>query len=130
MRPPSTGRPVDDRTVPEGPQDPPSLRIEIWSGETATTVRLFGELEDDSAGAVDELLRRLLGERDERGVVVDLRGLTFIDSAGIEALVAVQEASRDSARSYGVIRGPRLIQRLLRLAGADQRLTFVSEAGR
>ncbi len=70
---------------------------------------------DDLQAAVDAAA----GETEQ--VVLDLREVTFIDSAGLRLVL---QNSRAIA-SFGVVRGPREVQRVFDLVGLDDRLTML-----
>jgi len=76
---------------------------------------LDGELDLANAGKVDQELRRV--EATDAGVIlVDLAGLSFIDSTGIRVLITAAARSRHDSRL--VIECPNaLVLRVLRLAG-------------
>ncbi len=56
-------------------------------------------------------------------LVLDLREVTFIDSAGLRLVL---ETSRKAAR-FSVVRGPREVQRVFGLVGLDERLEMLDE---
>ena len=75
-------------------------------------VRLEGELDLASAYAFD---RRLLDVEQTRPrmIVVDLGGLTMLDSAGLARLVSAQRRARRGGWKLVLLRGGRAIQRVL-----------------
>ena len=81
-------------------------------------LRLAGDLDLGTAAALDEQLIRA-EESDATQIVLDLRGLDFIDSTGLQAvLTAVRRSQRDSNR-LGLLRGTGEVARLLELTGID-----------
>lgn len=75
-------------------------------------VTLEGELDIASAYAFDR--RLLVLEQDRpRLIVVDLRGLTMLDSAGLARLVSAQRRARRGGWKLVLVRGGRAIQRVL-----------------
>jgi anti-anti-sigma factor len=66
-------------------------------GDGALRVALHGELDLATAGR----LQAALDGADRRPVVVDLRGLTFMDSTGVRTLL---QASEDAARTGSDLR--------------------------
>ena len=54
-------------------------------------------------------------------VVLDLRAVTFIDSAGLRLVLHNSRAIAD----FTVVRGPREVQRVFDLVGLDGRLTML-----
>jgi anti-anti-sigma factor len=79
-----------------------------------TRVTLEGELDLASAYALD---RRLLAieQAHPRLIVVDLRGLTMLDSAGLARLVSAQRRARRGGWKLVLVRGGRAIQRVLQM---------------
>lgn len=75
-------------------------------------VALAGELDLGNAYAFD---RRLLVVEQSRPsmIVVDLRGLTMLDSAGLARLVSAQRRARRGGWKLVLVRGSRAIQRAL-----------------
>ena len=77
-------------------------------------VTLEGELDLGSAYAFD---RRLLAieQTQPKMIVVDLRGLTMLDSAGLGRLVSAQRRARRGGWKLVLVRGGRAIQRVLQM---------------
>jgi len=89
--------------------------FEIAVGETDDTraVLLRGEL--DIAG-VPELVDALTGLSGAR-VVVDLSGISFIDSSGAAALVRAQQQAAADDRSLSLVRPSPSVSRVFELLG-------------
>jgi anti-anti-sigma factor len=60
---------------------------------------------------------------DAEHLVLDLREVTFIDSAGLRLVL---ETSRKAGR-FSVVRGPREVQRVFGLVGLEERLDMLDE---
>jgi anti-sigma B factor antagonist len=58
-------------------------------------------------------------------IVLDLRGLEFMDSTGLHALLRIANSSHDSGRRFALIRGPDQVHRLFELTGLAETLTIV-----
>ena len=91
------------------------MTFEVIDDEVRPRVRrlaLAGELDLASAYAFD---RRLLGVEQEKPdlIVIDLRGLTMLDSAGLGRLVSAQRRARRGGWKLVLVRGGRAIQRVL-----------------
>ena len=87
------------------------------------TIRLRGEFD---LGGVDRFTRAVeaaMADRPEH-VILDLRGLTFIDSSGLTAIMGLRSLLRKTTLT--VMRGPDSVQRVFEYTGLDSRLTFVS----
>jgi anti-sigma B factor antagonist len=89
------------------------------SAETEpTVVVLAGELDLADAPAVSAQLH---AAADANGrVVVDLHGVTFIDSTAIGALVGVQRALKERGGAMVLRRPSRAVARLLELTALDR----------
>jgi anti-anti-sigma factor len=89
-------------------------------------LRLTGEF--DMAG-VDSFERQLERGRapEQRTLVLDLRGLRFIDSSGLRAVVIADQQARDAGRRCVVVRGPERVSRVLELTGVAERLEIVED---
>ena len=89
-------------------------------------VTLTGELDLSTAYAFD---RRLLAI--EQGqpalIVVDLRGLTMLDSAGLARIVSAQRRARRGGWRLVLVRGGRAIQRVLQTTRLDELLEVTSD---
>ena len=92
-------------------------------GADAAWIRVAGELDLTTR---ERFARTLAGAQSGAHlVVVDLRGLTFMDSAGVHAILAADGRARHGRRRLMVIPGPAQVRRLLALTGADQRLELL-----
>jgi anti-anti-sigma factor len=58
-------------------------------------------------------------------VIVDLRGLEFIDSSGIALVLDLAKAAREHNTELVFVRGPHAVQRVLAVSGIDDALTFI-----
>jgi len=100
----------------------PSLTIdERWdAGVAIATVR--GEIDIDTVGALSEHLGHLAGKNPQR-LVIDLAGVSFIDSSGLGGFVRIRKALPPGCPV--VIRSPqRRVRQLFRITGLDSVITF------
>jgi anti-anti-sigma factor len=86
-------------------------------------IRLFGELDLASAGAVERELERAEAT-DAESIVLDLSGLTFMDSTGVRLLATANARSRADANRLTLRRGPAAVQRVLELTAVADLLPF------
>jgi anti-sigma B factor antagonist len=94
---------------------PGRLAVVVDAQGGRRTVRLAGDLDLETAGEVRWLLPRVSGD----SVVVDLSRLSFIDAAGISALLHGRHHVEASGRRC-TLRGARgLVRRVFDLAGLD-----------
>jgi len=101
------------------------LTIEPLAGG-AVCVALRGELDLEHAYTFDEELRRV--ERDRpHCLVLDLRGLSFLDSCGLARLLAARKRARRDRRRLLLVRGGAAVQRLLALTAVSEHFETVAE---
>ena len=85
---------------------------------------LDGEL--DPASAADAVKRMLLLDLRPGGhLVLDLSGLTFMDSTGIRLILQAGERARMHGAGLVVVRPPDRVMRVLELVGLDEQLEIV-----
>jgi len=102
--------------------------LEVTTEQHGAEARIVvaGELDIASAGRLEEELTTV--EADSPGtLVLDLRGVEFIDSTGLRALIAADERARAARRRLVVVRGPGAVERLFSVTQLDQRLEIVED---
>ena len=89
-------------------------------------ITLTGELDLASAYVFD---RRLLGVESRRPdlIVLDLRGLVMLDSAGLARLVSAHRRARRGGWRLVLIRGGRVISRVLQTTRLDEHLEVMRD---
>jgi anti-anti-sigma factor len=98
---------------------PLAMLHEAWHGPVAV-VRLEGQVDASNADLVGARLRRIL-TNDARGLVVDLRPTTYLDSAGINLLFALGAEMRSRQQALRlVIADGSPIARLLAITTLDR----------
>jgi anti-sigma B factor antagonist len=99
----------------------PPLRCGVETTPDATIVTVSGEIDMDTVTDLTEIMTNALA-RAQR-LVVDLTGVSFIDSTGLRALVDVHiEASR-TARDVKLAVGDGQARRPIEISGLDQVLS-------
>jgi anti-anti-sigma factor len=95
-------------------------------GRGAVALRLRGALDLAYAYRFDDELRH--AERDASSLLVlDLRGLDFVDSAGISRILAARRRARRAGRRMVLVRGSNAVQRFLQLAALTEHFEYVSD---
>ena len=90
-----------------------------WHGDVPVAT-VHGEVDASNAGEFGERLRSLLTNR-ILGMVVDLSGTTYLDSAGINLLFSlVSELSARQQRLTVVVRSGSPIERLIEITGLGE----------
>jgi anti-sigma B factor antagonist len=101
------------------------LRIDTIERDGSLVLMVHGELDIATSPLLDEALTRAR-DTDATSIVVDLRGLSFIDSTGLHVLVRHARAEGGRAR-VRLTKGSPQTQRLFQLSGVLEQLPFVSE---
>jgi anti-sigma B factor antagonist len=101
------------------------LTIEPLAGD-AVRVAIRGELDLEHAYTFDEELRRVEGARPSC-LVLDLRGLSFLDSCGLARLLAARRRARREQRRLLLIRGSAAVQRLFAITAVTEHFETVGE---
>lgn len=102
------------------------LRIQTQNSSDATVVALEGELDVASAPRLVEEVGRRTDAADR--IIVDLSGLSFMDSTGLRALLSASEIAEAAGCSFAIVQGPHQVQRLLRLTRVAERLAIIDGA--
>lgn len=122
----------DDRPRPD-PARGADLTDPYHNVEVALTeapragVALSGDLDMADAEAVERLLADLARDRAPARVVVDLRGLEFIDSHGVRALFRAREEAERAGSRIALCPGDGPIRRTLELVDAASAFELLAE---
>jgi anti-sigma B factor antagonist len=97
--------------------------VEVEPGSRIVVVALSGELDLETA---PELARELatIDETQLERLVIDLGGVTFMDSTGLSSIVAAHRFAESNGHTLALRRGSKQVQRLFELTGVGERLTF------
>ena len=102
--------------------------VEARRNRRTALVALRGELDLLTVSKVAEVLDGLELRADGlRHVVLDLRGLTFMDVLGLKELIRQNECARSNRHNLAVVRGTAAIQRILELTGVEDMLVLVDD---
>ncbi len=104
-----------------------SFRVEVDRGEV-TVVAPVGELDIVTVEALDGALRHAF-DSGCRHVVLDLRGLSFMDSHGIHLVMRWNSLAERSGVTFNVVQGGAAIRRLFEIVGLLDQLPFVAPDG-
>jgi anti-sigma B factor antagonist len=87
---------------------------------------LEGDVDLATATEIEGRLREF--EQDSPPLlVVDLRGVTFLDSTGLRLIISADRRARQNERRLVLVRGRESVDRVFRLALLDSRLEFVDD---
>src|ERR1700761_2483013 len=106
---------------------PDQLRIDSRQESDRVVLSLAGEL--DMANA--PLLARAIEApelNDTETVVLDLQGLTFLDSTGLRIILSAREQCWRRGQEFAVTPGSQQVQRLLSITGVGEHLRTLDSA--
>ena len=63
---------------------------------------------------------------DAAELVLDLRGLEFIDSTGLRAILLQDKRSTERGQTFALVRGPEQVQRLMNMTRVDEHLKIIA----
>lgn len=105
-----------------------SFTVQLQPRADAALIVVSGELDIASAPELEQALDQIRPESTTL-VIVDLRGLEFMDSTGLSIIVRAHQRLSEHNCELTLIKGPPQVQRLLDLTGLADRLRLVSEPG-
>ena len=102
--------------------------FDLKTTEEGRTARLafIGELDLASAKRVEEELERVERAGPER-IVLDLRGLSFMDSTGLRLITSADTRAREQGRRVTIVQGPAAVKRVFTITRLDERLDIVED---
>jgi anti-sigma B factor antagonist len=107
---------IDSQPVP--------FRCDVVREGDVLRITLAGELDLASAAKVEPVLRD--GDGDGAQRLLDLRELTFMDSSGLQLILAAHAAARRGGAKLEIVPGPPAVQRVFQICGVEDELRFVS----
>jgi anti-sigma B factor antagonist len=97
---------------------PHHLQVDCRHEGGTMFVALSGEFDINGGDDFERTVDRLADGA--RNIVVDLTQLTFIDSSGMRALIAVWEQARTDGFDLAVVPGTGQVRRAMELTGVDK----------
>lgn len=104
----------------------PEISFDVQRHDDTTNVRLVlaGDLDLYSAPALDDALVGVEGEKWPL-LVLDLRELDFVDSAGLRLIMRTHARAKQDGRRLVLVRGGDAVQRVFSITGLDRELEIV-----
>ena len=103
----------------------PNLEFKTTRNGTVAVVAPTGELDLSGAAILEDELDRLAAEPELATVVLDLRGLEFMDSSGLRLVVMADMRARETGRRFTLVRGGDTVHRVFEITRMSERLEFV-----
>lgn len=104
----------------------PNLDFETTRNGTVAVVAPTGELDLSGAAVLEAELERLAVDPELAAVVLDLRGLEFMDSSGLRLVVLADMRAREAGRRFALVRGGETVHRVFEITRMSERLDFVA----
>jgi anti-anti-sigma factor len=106
-------------------QHPPDFSVTRRRANDAVVVVPVGEIDLATVDRLQAEIDAAAGEAKQ--VVLDLRAVSFIDSAGLRLVVQSSRALEVGGGMLVVVRGPKEVQRVFDLVGLDGRVTMLDQ---
>jgi anti-sigma B factor antagonist len=104
--------------------DEESLRCEVVPERDAVRVRAIGSLDMATAPVLEQELEELR-EAGFRRLIVDLGGLSFMDSTGLKLALKWHGAARQDGFEIRFAPGPPAVRRVFELTGMTEHVPFI-----
>jgi anti-sigma B factor antagonist len=111
---------------PVSPTPPDTFDVSLDVHDSVTVMRLSGEFDLAGKDQFDRAVEQLPEKPGE--VLLDLRGLEFIDSTGLRSIVELWHRSQAAGYALAVVAVPEPVGRLFKLTGLDEILPVVDDA--
>ena len=99
-----------------------TVNLEDREGSLLVVAR--GELDLATAPELEAALAERNGNEP---VTIDLRGLTFLDSSGLRAILTLDRRLAETGGKLTLVRGAKAVHQVFEIAGLDKKLDFVDE---
>lgn len=109
-----------------GPGTPFSCHTHHDESTGAVRLALAGQLDVGTVAEVDRALDAAIA-RHPGWVIVDLRGLAYMDSTGLNLLLRTEARTRKAGLRFTIVQGGAALRRLFELTGADAYLPIVDD---
>jgi anti-sigma B factor antagonist len=101
-----------------------NLLTEVSREGGLAVLRLDGELDLASAPLLESEVQAAMAD-DPAAIALDLRGLEFIDSTGLRAILSLDERCAGRGLMFALVRGSEQVERLLSMTRVAEHLQIV-----
>jgi anti-sigma B factor antagonist len=99
--------------------------VDVHRQGGAAVVAPVGEIDVATVDAVRDRLREC--ETGVSTLVLDLRGVGFMDTSGLQLVFEAQRRAAEAGFEFFVVRGSRQLHRLFQIAGLEQTLQLLDD---
>lgn len=100
-----------------------TLKVTREELKRSDIVTLVGRIDSSNAAQLDEFLKTNLADKGRYHIVLDMNGVTYISSAGLRAMVALQREASKHRGSVVLAAPSERVQEVLKLAGLSKLFT-------
>jgi anti-sigma B factor antagonist len=105
-------------------QPPKQLVIETDVGADGLRLALVGELDLSTAAELEAAIAEVCAADGASQITLDLDGLSFVDSAGLRAILGAGATCTRHGCDFQLTHGQEPVERLFELTGLAQKLPF------
>jgi anti-sigma B factor antagonist len=102
-----------------------NLLIDVSREGERVLLRLDGELDLASVPLLESEVE-LATLDDTASIVLDLRGLEFLDSTGLRTILLLDKRSSERGQTFALVRGSEQVQRLMSMTRVDEHLKIIA----
>ncbi|MEP6761120.1 MAG: STAS domain-containing protein [Sporichthyaceae bacterium] len=95
------------------------LQVSTARRGSFTVVTVAGDVDLDTAGSLSDEVATATHEETPH-LVIDLGGVTFLDSSGLKVLVATNKRTEQAGGSMVLVAVPRVVMRVLTVTALDR----------
>jgi anti-sigma B factor antagonist len=100
------------------------FRIDVEPARDSVRIAPVGELDIATVGKLRTEVDRLRGSG-FTNLVLDLRGVRFLDSTGLRLVLEIDQAAQEADQELRIIRGSAVVQRIFDVTQVSERLHFI-----
>lgn len=102
------------------------LQVEVSAAGSTTLVSVVGELDAIAAPQLDAALAPLLDGDGSAGLVLDLSGVTFLDSSGLGVCIKAVKGVRANGGEVALVVTTPRVRKVLEITGIDKAVAVAS----
>ena len=101
------------------------MAVTCSGDDTVLTLEISGEVDHHHAKDIMKEVACCLERQPPRQLILDLKGVTFMDSSGIAVLLRTHRQATQLGGSFAVRNTPPQAEKVLKAAGIDKLVCFV-----